>query len=105
MKKTAKYVSEDIVELLQFIISLFSTNEGLKFLSALLGTLFESPNTHNGGENEEFDPEIENLFEEISGKRKPSPKIIEEGYALAPICNIADKDIIFNLNKYFALQN
>lgn len=105
MKKTAKYVSEDIVELLQFIISLFSTNEGLKFLSALLGTLFESPNTNNGGENEEFDPEIEKLFEEISGKRKPSPKVIEEGYALAPICNIADKDIIFNLNKYFALQH
>ena len=101
MKKNAKYVSEDIVDLLQFIISLLSTSEGLKFITALLETFWgsNSPKT----DNDEIDPEIEAMFEEISGKRKTSPKIIEEGYALSPICNIANKDIVFNLNRYFSL--
>lgn len=102
MKKTVKYVSEDIVELLQFIISLFSSNEGLKFITALIETLFGNPSSTSNSDVEEVDPEIEALFEEISGKRKASPKIIEEGYALGPISNIADKDIVYNLNRYFS---
>ncbi len=87
-----------IVDILQFLISLFSSEEGLKLLSALLGGLSE--NTKQ--EQEEDDPEIEKLFEEISGKKKPSSKPIEEGYALSPISEIADRDIVYMLNKYFA---
>ena len=86
-----------IVDILQFLISLFSSEEGMQLLSALLGVFSNQPK-----QEDDDDPEIEKLFEEISGKNKPSSKPIEEGYALSPISEVADRDIIYLLNKYFA---
>ena len=86
------------VDIVRFLISLFSSEEGLRLLSALLGGFSENKQT----DDDEDDPEIEKLFEEITQKNKPSSKLIEEGYALAPISSLANKDIIYMLNGYFA---
>ena len=85
------------MNIIQFLISLFTSEEGLKLLSALLGGF--SSNTQD---DDQDDPEIEKMFEEITQKNKPSSKIIEEGYALEPISDLANKDIIYMLNGYFA---
>ena len=85
------------MNIIQFLISLFTSEEGLKLLSVLLGGF--SSNTQDDDQN---DPEIEKMFEEITQKNKPSSKIIEEGYALEPISDLANKDIIYMLNGYFA---
>ena len=88
--------------ILEFIISLLSSGEGLKFITALIEILTGKSDSSCANDDHEFDPEIEAMFEEISGKKKTSPKIIEEGYALEPISNVANKEIIYNLNRYFS---
>ena len=88
--------------ILEFIISLLSSGEGLKFITALIEILTGKSESNCANDDHEFDPEIEAMFEEISGK-KNSPKIIGEGYALEPISNVANKEIIYGLNRYFSM--
>ena len=104
MNTTPKYVSEDKVNFLQFIIDLLSSEEGLKLIFTILGLL-------NGGQtgqeqDDTPDPEIEEMFKQITLEKENSPKqFIGEGFALSPICNVASKDVIYMLTRYFGRIN
>ena len=114
MTVTLKYVSEDNVDFLQFIINLLSSEDGLQLISWVLGML-SGNNPSPQIEDDESDMEIDEMFKEITRqkqdeksyedklKNENSPtKIVGEGYALSPIARVAGKDIIFMLTRYFA---
>lgn len=104
MMATIKYVSEDKVNFLQFIIDLLSSEDGLKLISAILG-LFTGGQTAQDGDDTP-DPEIEEMFNQIAMEKQNSPKeFVGEGFALSPICNVANKDVIYMLTRYFGKSN
>lgn len=45
---------------------------------------------------------IINLMQNIFNKKESPTEQVGQSYYLSPISNIADKDIIFALNKYFS---
>lgn len=107
MNITPKYVSEDNVDLLNFIFSLFSTKEGLALISSVLQLFLggNEPCSKDACAKDEPDQELDALFEEISGKKISPITEIGEGYALNPICNIADKQIIYSLTLFYGRKN
>lgn len=107
MNITPKYVSEDNVDLLNFIFSLFSTKEGLALVSSVLQLFLGGNQSCNNtpSDKDEPDQELDALFEEISGKKNSPITEIGEGYALNPICNIADKQIIYCLTLFYGRKN
>ena len=85
------------MEIIKFLVYLLFGDNGLSIFSSLFGPETKASSTQS---DEEPDPETDRLFEEIF-KQKNSPKFIGEGYALQPISQIADKEIIYGLTRYF----
>lgn len=95
------------MDFLQFIISLLSSEDGLKLISWVLELI--SGNSSTCEQDDEKDLEIEEMFREITNqkadcpiKKENSPTVIGEGFALEPIARVAGKDVIFMLTRYFA---
>ena len=82
---------------IQFVISLFTTQDGQNLLSQVINTFFGGQPTVD----ESPDPEVEELFSKIVKEKKSPILCIGEGYALAPIYNIANDQIICSLTRYF----
>lgn len=88
------------MELIQFLISLFTSEDGLNALSQIL-QLFLG-NSSSPPSSEQDDKEIDELFNSIVNEQKNSPiESIGEGFALAPVSRIADGEIIYRLTRYF----
>lgn len=100
MISSIKYVSEFKMELLQFLFSLFSSEEGLKLLSFLIGLL--SGNSNEQTLDEKDQQEVDDVLNQLFDKKPPPITKIEEGYALLPISYVANKDIVYALNQYFS---
>ena len=84
------------MELIQFLISLFTTDEGRNLIAQVFNTFFGSP-----PQDDSPDPEIDEIFEQIVKNKKSPILSIGEGYALVPVANIADGEIISRLTRYF----
>ena len=82
---------------IQFVISLFTTQEGQNLITQVINTFFGGQPTVD----ESPDPEVEELFSKIVKEKKSPIQSIGEGYALAPISNIANDQIICSLTRYF----
>ena len=82
---------------IQFVISLFTTQDGRNLISQIINTFF-------GGQpsiDEAPDPEVDELFSKIVKEKNSPIQSIGEGYALAPISNIANDQILCRLTRYF----
>lgn len=82
---------------IQFIISLFTTQDGQNLLTQVVNTFFGGQPTVD----ETPDPEVDELFSKIVKEKNSPIRCIGEGYALSPISNIADDQILCRLTRYF----
>lgn len=87
------------MELIQFLISLFTSEDGLNALSQILQLFLGSPNSSPSDEDD--DKEIDELFNSIVNEKNSPIESIGEGFALAPVSRIADGEIIYRLTRYF----
>lgn len=90
------------MELLQFLISFFSNNSNLEKFSGLINTIKENSFDFNSIlkniDLKTILPFIKEFFDSLQNKNPTESVGSVQG--LTPIANIADKDIIFVLNKY-----
>ena len=91
------------MELLQFISSLFSDDKIIKSISPIIELLrqnsFDIKKVLASIDPEMLKPIIEEFIKNINIRPAQSAERID---GLKPISNIADKDIIFVLNKYLS---
>lgn len=88
---------------LQFIVDLLSSEDGLKLISAILSLFMGA---QNQPDDDTPDPEVEEMFKQLTQEKENSPKEnIGENFALSPICNVANKDVIYMLTRYFGKDN
>ncbi len=95
------------MEILQYLLSFFVKSLGGKALSPLLELL--EKNSYNLGEAlKHLTPEIiqplaEVFMKNINNKKSPTENSVGNSNVsgLNPIANIADKEIVYTLNKYF----
>ena len=91
------------MEILQFLTAFFKNNQNLKLIAPIIEIL----------KNNNFDikkalssltPEmIKPIIEQFSAIMNSAPNTFyEKGQGLTPISNIADKDIVYSLNKYLS---
>lgn len=85
------------MEIIKLLVYLFFGDQGLTLFSSIFNS--DSSKEENK-ENDAPDPEVDRMFEEIF-KEKTSPNFIGEGYALQPISQIADKQVIYCLTRHF----
>ena len=83
---------------LNFLISLFTTEDGQNLLCQVFNTFFGGP---PAVEDNSPDPEVDELFAKIVKEKKSPIQCIGEGYALSPISNIANDQVILSLTRYF----
>ena len=94
------------MELLQFLLTFLLKEYGGEKLTPLLNAL------NNGSFNlqsllsfitpETLEPILKNLF---GAKNEPCTQNFNvQGYGLKPIAQIADRDIVYTLNKYLSAQ-
>ena len=91
------------MELLQFISSLFSDDKIIKSISPIIVLLrqnsFDIKKVLASIDPEMIRPIIEEFMKNINNRPAQSA---ERTNGLKPISNLADKDIIFALNRYLA---
>ncbi len=91
------------MDLLQFITSLLGNDNMVKLLSPIIELLrqnsFDIKKVLASVDPEMLKPIIEEFMQSINNRPAQSAERID---GLQPISNIADKDIIFTLNKYLA---
>ena len=91
------------MEILQFLMTFFQNNQNLKIIAPIIEIL----------KNNNFDikkalssltPEmIKPIIEQFSVAINSAPQgFNEKSQGLTPISNIADKDIVYSLNKYLS---
>lgn len=91
------------MEILQFLTAFFQNNQNLKLIAPIIEIL----------RNNNFDikralssltPEmIKPIIEQFSVVMNSAPNNFKQsGQGLTPISNIADKDIVYSLNKYLS---
>lgn len=90
------------MEILQFLISFLSNPQNVDKFSGLLNA-FSKGQLSIDSILKNIDlktllPLIKDLF--INGQNKSPTDWVEQGEGLSPIANVADKDIVFTLNKY-----
>lgn len=89
------------MEILQFLLSLLTNDKNKGVLSSILELLskgsFDLKSILSSLNLETLAPILKEFF-----NKKPRPtQSVERGYGLNPIAKIADKDIVYTLNKYF----
>ena len=91
------------MEILQFLTSFFQNNQNLKLIAPIIEIL----------RNNDFDikralssltPEmIKPIIEQFSAVMNSAPQNFNQtSQGLTPISNIADKDIVYSLNRYLS---
>lgn len=95
------------MDLLQILSSLFGNNKNLSTLIQLFELLRKNNfdiksalSSLNFSNISDFVPLIKELM--FSFNNKSSAECAEQDFGLSPISNIADKEIIYSLNKFFA---
>ncbi len=90
------------MEILRFLISFFLKEYGGEKFAPLMNELsknnFDLKSFLKNINLESIAPIISALFQ--NAKNRPTESA-ERNYSLAPIAGIADKDIVYTLNKYF----
>lgn len=91
------------MEILRFLISFFLKEYGGEKFAPLLNELsknnFDLKSLLNNVNLESLAPLL-SAFMKNTTKNRPTESA-ERNYSLAPIAGIADKDIVYTLNKYF----
>lgn len=91
------------MELLQFLTSFFIENFGGEKLAPIFNALknnsFDLSKLLNPETLKAFMPVIKDLF--TAQNKTPTDFTVGEDFRLSPIANIADKDIVYTLNRYF----
>ncbi len=89
------------MEILQFLTTLLANEQNLKILTPILELLkqnsFDLKKVLSNVNPQVLAPIIKEFMTNINNR---STDTIERNNGLTPISNIADKDIIFSLNKY-----
>ena len=89
------------MEILQFLTALLTNEQNAKLLAPVFELLrqnsFDLKQVLSNLDPQALKPIIQELFSSI--KNRPTDTA-ERNNGLSPISNIADKDIIFSLNKY-----
>ena len=94
------------MEILQFLLSFLSKNNGLEGLKPII-SLFQNGKFNLSDLLKNLTPQtlkpiIERLFKSNSFKNQnPTENSVGNNYGLNPIAPFADKDIVYSLNKYF----
>ncbi len=90
------------MEILQFLLSFFSDQSNLDKFSGLINAFKENSFDLNSVlkniDLKSVLPFIKDLF--LGMQNKSPTDVVGQGEGLTPIANIADKDIVFVLNKY-----
>ena len=95
-------VSGVVMEILQILLSLLGQDKSEDNLKSIISLILNSfPDLKNLAEKLNLSailPIIKNIF---SQNEKCSTEFVEQGVGLDPIVNIADKDIVYTLGRYF----
>ncbi len=95
-------VSVVAMEILQFLINLLNNNQNFGALAPVINALkensFDIKKTLSSINPEILAPLIKGFFE--SANKNPTDSVGQYYYGLEPIKNVADKDIVYTLNKY-----
>lgn len=95
------------MEILRFILNFLLKNYNDGSIADIFKLLeensFDIKRVLQNASPETLEPIFKKLFSVFSKGQKESPKDYNfESYGLKPIINIADKEIVYALNKYFA---
>ena len=102
MKIIYYIVSGVNMEILRFLLSFFAKEYGGDFkplIDAFAQNDFDIKRVINNLDLEKLAPIIQSFIEK-GAKNRPTD-VGREAFGLAPIAGIADKDIVYTLNKYF----
>lgn len=90
------------MEILQFLLSFFSDQNNFDKFSGLINAFKENSFDLNSVlKNIDLKSVLPIIKELLFGMQNKSPTdLVGQGEGLTPIANIADKDIVFVLNKY-----
>lgn len=91
------------MELLQFLTTFFKNNQNLKLIAPLIEILRDN-NFDIKKALSSLTPEmIKPIIEQFSVVMNSAPNGFEQkNQGLTPISNIADKDIVYSLNRYLS---
>ena len=97
-------VSGEVMEILQFLLSFFLNNFKGGSLSPIFNLLkensFDIKKLVQNLNPEVLAPIIKS-FMELNKNEKSPTEFVGQGEGLKPIATIADKDIVYTLNRYF----
>ena len=91
------------MEILQFLMTFFQNNQNLKLIAPIIEILRDN-NFDIKKALSSLTPEtIKPIVEQFSVAMNSAPNTFyEKSQGLTPISNIADKDIVYSLNKYLS---
>lgn len=91
------------MEILQFLLSLLNENYSIGWAKPVLELLqknsFDIKKTLSCLSPETIAPIVKEFLK--TANKKPPTEHVGGGYGLSPIAEIADKDVVYTLNKYF----
>lgn len=89
--------------LLNFILKEYNGGKYQEIFKLLQENSFDVKNILRNGNPETLEPILKTIFSVFSKNQNESPKnYSEESFGLNPIIKIADKEIVYALNKHFA---
>ena len=93
------------MEILQFLISFFLKEFGGEKLQTIIDLFqnnsFDLNKIINNLNLETISPIIQEFFKSLNKENTPTDFSVGEDNKLSPIARIADKDIVYTLNRYF----
>lgn len=96
-------VSGIVMEILQFLLSFLTKNLNTSFLAPIFELFknnnFDLKSVLNNLDVSAIMPVLKEIFSSFNMK-SPTQTVGQNVYGLNPIANVADKDIIYTLNKY-----
>lgn len=101
-------VSGVVMELLQFILTFLSKNFNLDVLAPFFELAkngnFSFENIVKNLDFNKLAPVINAIFSSLN-KQSPTETVGHNFYGLNPIANLADKEIVYTLNKFLSQPN
>ncbi len=93
------------MEILQFLLSFLTKNSNANFLAPILELFknnnFDLKSVLNNLDINAIMPVLKEIFSSFNNK-SPTQTVGQNVYGLDPIANVADKDIVYTLNKYLS---
>lgn len=93
------------MEILQFLISFFLKEFGGDKLQTIIelfrNNSFDLNKIINNLKPETIAPIMQDFFKSMNKENSPTDFSVGEDNKLSPIARIADKDIVYTLNRYF----